>query len=51
MIDKEQIYNPDGVKKAITDSGNFLNKVFTSVGGYIKTGVEKAGGFIEGKIS
>ena len=28
-----------------------MNKFFTTTGGYLKTGVEKTGGFIEGKIS
>ncbi len=38
-LDKEQIYYPDNIKKAITTSGKFFNSVFTTVGGYLKTGV------------
>ena len=50
-IQTEQIHNPDIVKKAINDTGNFFNKAFTVIGGYVKTGVEKAGVYVEGKIS
>lgn len=50
-IKTEQIYYPDAVKKAINDTGSFLNKAFTVIGGYVKTGIEKTGGFIEGKVA
>jgi hypothetical protein len=49
-LEKEQIYYPDSIKKAITTSGKFFNTVFTTVGGYLKTGVEKAGNYLNTKI-
>ena len=39
------------MKKVITETGTFLNKAFTALGGYLKTGVEKCGDFIDNKIA
>jgi hypothetical protein len=49
-LEKDQIYFPDNIKKAITTSGKFFNSVFTTVGGYLKTGVEMAGNYLNTKI-
>lgn len=49
-IEKDQIYFPDNIKKAITTSGKFFSSVFTTVGGYLKTGVEMAGNYLNTKI-
>ena len=50
-LEQEQIYYPDNIKKYIATTGNFLNKAFTTIGGFVKTGVEKCGNFIDSKIS
>lgn len=50
-VNTEQIYYPDNIKKTISTTGKFLSSAFTVIGGYLKTGVEKAGGFINEKIS
>ena len=39
----EQIYNPDSVKHAITETGRVIGNVFAAVGGLFKGGVQKAG--------
>ena len=49
-LEKEQIYYPDNIKKVITTSGKFFNNFFTTMGGYLKTGVEKAGNYLNSKI-
>lgn len=49
-LEKEQIYYPDSVKKVITTSGKFFNSVFTAVGGYLRSGVEMAGNYLNTKI-
>ena len=51
QLEREQIYYPDNVKKFISSTGSVLNKAFMILGGYLKTGVEKAGNFIDSKIS
>jgi hypothetical protein len=49
-LEKEQIYYPDSIKKAIITSGKIFNSVFTTVGTYLKSGVEKAGNYLNTKI-
>lgn len=51
MLEKEQIYYPDNIKKAIATTGSLLNKAFATIGGYMKTGVEKCGNYIDSKIT
>lgn len=50
-IATEQIFCPDNVKKFISESGSFLNKAFTALGGYLKIGVQKAGNYLDSKVS
>jgi hypothetical protein len=39
QVETEQIFYPDTVKKVISQTGNFFNKAFVTLGGYLKTGV------------
>lgn len=50
-LEKEQIYYPDNVKKFISGTGSALNKAFMMLGGYLKTGVEIAGNYLDSKIT
>jgi len=50
-LEKEQIYYPDSIKKVITKAGSLIGSAFEIVGGYVKTGVEKAGNYLNNKIS
>lgn len=50
LLEKEQIYYPDNIKKVITTSGRFFNTAFTFIGGLMKTGIEKTGNYLNSKI-
>jgi len=50
-LEREQIYYPDTIKKVITKAGSFFGSAFEKVGDLVKTGVEKAGNYLNNKIT
>lgn len=50
-LEKEQIYYPDTIKKVITKAGSFFGSAFEKVGDLVKNGVEKAGNYLNTKIT
>ena len=49
-VSKEQIYNPDKVKTAITQGGKILGTVFAYAGNYLAKGVNSVGNYIHEKV-